>query len=208
MKKFFGIGTTPLLIGIVIMFLHFTLHSVRVLGMNTSIFYMDEQITLAAYFTFTISFLVGAIALLNYRGKYSIWNISYIAFFFMLSMDEYFELHEKAREYIDLYLNLGELGESLLRTSWIFALIIPIIFILVGLMLNAYKEKDLSIKRLKFAGITCFFLVLIFELLGGQNFEKLIYIFFTGVEEGLEMIGISLFFWSEFNKLDKKLSKK
>ena len=43
---------------LVIVGLHLVFHPVRVLGMNTSIFYMDEKQNLAAFFTTVTGFLV------------------------------------------------------------------------------------------------------------------------------------------------------
>jgi hypothetical protein len=78
---------------------------------------------------------------------------------------------------------------------------IPIGAILLSLLIHTINEKDRNIKILKGLGITSFVLVLFFELLGGQSYGQDIYIVFVGIEEGLEMIGVSLFFWAEYSKL-------
>lgn len=47
------------LTSLTIIVLHFLFHPVRVLGMNTSIFYMDEKYTLASFLMTVTAFLTG-----------------------------------------------------------------------------------------------------------------------------------------------------
>ena len=70
------------LAAVVITILHFLFHPVRVLGMNTSIFYMDEKVTLTAFFTTVVSFLTGFLLVANRHLPYQRW------------LDETFGQHE------------------------------------------------------------------------------------------------------------------
>jgi hypothetical protein len=62
-KQSYLIGSVFFLLAGLVIVLHFLFHPVRVLGMNTSIFYMDEKHTLAAFFVSTVAFLVGYLSL-------------------------------------------------------------------------------------------------------------------------------------------------
>jgi hypothetical protein len=53
---------------VLIVIAHLLWHGVRVLDMSTSIFYMDEKLTLAAYLTTVLSFFVGLTVLSNGIG--------------------------------------------------------------------------------------------------------------------------------------------
>jgi H+/Cl- antiporter ClcA len=59
------IASAFFLSALLIVLLHLTLHPVRVLGMSTSIFYMDEKYTLAAFMTSVTAFLAGFVFVVN-----------------------------------------------------------------------------------------------------------------------------------------------
>jgi hypothetical protein len=83
---------------LIVVALHFLFHPVRVLGMNTSIFYMDERLTLAAFYTTVVAFMVGFLTLININRlkgmKERLLYSAYGMFFIYLAFDEYFEIHE------------------------------------------------------------------------------------------------------------------
>ena len=56
------------IVAAIIVLLHFLFHPVRLFGMDTSIFYMDEKITLTAWFTTVVYFFAAAIAFLSPRN--------------------------------------------------------------------------------------------------------------------------------------------
>ena len=184
------------LTAMVIVVLHLLLHPVRVLGMDTSIFYMDEKYTLAAFFSTVTAFLTGYLFLENIKkgepnGR-KIVDLASGFFFIILSFDEYFEVHE----YINTLIKSGLEKEGMLKMlsnfSWIFPLSLVIIFIFFLLLLKMrFAEKPVRLPML--IGAFCFFGVLIFELLGSATYGKDIYVYYVALEEGLEMISESFF---------------
>jgi|GEM_PF-5291718 hypothetical protein len=187
---------------------HLLFHSVRVFGMDTSIFYMDEKYTLAAFFSTVTAFLVGYLALTNIGSKKPrikwLANISYGLFFIGLSFDEYFEIHEYANTLVKANVNNDGVIKSLVNLSWIFplSLIILIVFCLFFIKMKYVKT---SVKLPMFLGVLCYALVLIFELLGSATYGKNIYLFFVAIEEGVEMIGTTFFLFATLLET-KKLS--
>src|SRR5690606_28744914 len=97
-SKEFNIFLAFFVTAIFIVILHLLFHPVRVLGMDTSIFYMDEKYTLAAFFSTVTAFLVGFLNLTkveNVKNKTKRFvNTIYGLFFLTLAFDEYFEVHE------------------------------------------------------------------------------------------------------------------
>jgi RsiW-degrading membrane proteinase PrsW (M82 family) len=197
-------------LALIITVLHFLYHPVRVLGMNTSIFYMDEKITLAAYFTTVVSFLTGFLFMISslnipkVGGKeikikdrlYTLLGI----FFIVLSIDEYFEIHEFVNQMIKDTFS-GNIIGNIANFSWVFPLIGIIIAIFILFALIFIKEKDKNIKIPLFLGIVCFLFVLILEPIGGSTFGNDIYVLFVGLEEGLEMLGGTFFLLSSLRRL-------
>lgn len=184
--------TIPFIIGLA----HFLFHPVRVLGMNTSIFYLDERITLGAFWLSGLALLTALFSFLligELKGKKEklMW-LGYGLFFLALSLDEYFEIHEVSRGYVaELVESVSGFGE-LWNLSWIFALIIPIIAVISLLIYTIYRV-DTQYKSSMIVGLGCFITVLALELIGGNSYGLPIYVAFVGLEETLEMLGVSFF---------------
>lgn len=67
-RREFTVFLVFLFVALTITMLHLLFHPIRVLGMDTSIFYMDEKYTLAAFFSTVTAFLVGYMSLTSIRG--------------------------------------------------------------------------------------------------------------------------------------------
>lgn len=180
-----------------IVLLHFLFHPVRILGMDTSLFYMDEKYTLASFFSVTTAFLIGFLSLCRvcpYKRtlKEKSIEIGYGMFFLILSFDEYFEVHEYITTLIKGYFHQGELIGLLAQASWIFPLslvIIAIFFILIIKISTAGRDVRIPMVL----GCVSFVTVLVCELLGSVTYGESIYLVFVAIEEGMEMLGISFF---------------
>lgn len=187
--------TAFLSVAFIIIFLHLAFHPVRVLGMNTSIFYMDERYTLASYFVTVVAFLTGYTALHEIRmnNGTNLRNFGYGLFFILLSLDEFFEIHEYANDVVKGMLSVDHPVGALARQSWIFPLsfVIGGIFILFIAKLLAMKPDA---KKPFIIGMICFVLVLVFELIGGAIYGDPSYVYAVAIEEGMEMIGMSFFY--------------
>lgn len=185
-----------LLIDFLIVILHLLFHPLRVLGMNTSIFYMDEKYTLAAFWTTTSAFLVGFLNLKQIyflkTTKEKVVDLGYSIFFLLLSLDEYFEIHEYLNDVLKNHLQKNSLLGLLANFSWIFPLSI-IIFLILLLLFWKIKTSQKKFKIPLFLGCLSFLLVLFFEFLGSATYGQNIYLYFVALEEGLEMIGLSFF---------------
>lgn len=181
---------------LLIVLLHLMFHPVRVLGMDISIFYMDEKYTLAAFFSTVTSFLVGFIGMTNAsKCKLTIGKLTTIAhglFFIILAVDEYFEIHEYTNTLIKERVTEEGLVQSLVNLSWIFPLLLIILVVLILFIVKINISKQ-GIKTPLILGTVCFAVVLIFELLGSATYGQDIYVYLIAVEEGLEMIGVSFF---------------
>lgn len=179
-----------------IVVLHLLYHPVRVLGMDTSIFYMDEKYTLAAFFSTVTAFLIGYLAITNIgKGKMNskrIINLSYGLFFIGLALDEYFEIHEHANTLVKAAITQDGVTKTLANLSWIFPLSAIIVFVFI-LFIYKIKHSVSSVRLPLVLGVLCFFVVLIFELLGSASYGKDIYVKYVAIEEGMEMIGTSFF---------------
>lgn len=185
-----------LVCALVIVILHFLFHPVRVLDMDTSIFYMDEKYTLAAFFTTVTAFLTGFISLTNIRKseeriKKAV-DIACGVFFLGLAFDEYFEIHEYTNTLIKLSLTDGGILKTLSNFSWIFPLLVIVIFVFLLFFIKIQKS-DKNVRKPLIIGVFCFFWVVIFELLGSATYGRHIYLYFVAIEEGLEMVGVSFF---------------
>lgn len=194
-----------------IVILHLLFHPIRVFGMDTSIFYMDEKYTLAAFFTTITAFLVGYLSLTNIlfhkTGKVNkITDFGYGLFFLILSFDEYFEIHEYFNGMIKSGLKEKEILTTLANFSWIFPLsiIITAIFILI---LIKIKKAGREAKKPLFIGCLSFFIVLLSELCGSATYGKNIYLYFVAIEEGMEMIGVSFFLFATLIETENKYVK-
>jgi hypothetical protein len=164
--------------------------------MDTSIFYMDEKCTLAAFFITVTAFLVGclslsrALSLKKLRQK--IIDTGYGLFFIILALDEYFEIHEYTNTVIKTSFKEEGILKTLANFSWIFplSLIITAVFILLLIKIKTVRKK---IRMPLILGSLSFLTVLIFELLGSTTYGQNIFLYFVAIEEGLEMIGASFF---------------
>ncbi|MBN1915786.1 hypothetical protein JW796_02205 [Candidatus Dojkabacteria bacterium] len=157
---------------------------------------MDEKYTLASYFTSITAFITGYTALsamiLQKQKKIKIQNIVFGLFFLILSLDEYFEIHEYANSLAKSALKGTGMFSSLANLSWLFPLSIIILAVFAFLITKIVKAGGLARKAM-IAGSVCFFVVLVFELFGSLTYGQNIYLYFVAVEEGLEMIGVSFF---------------
>lgn len=165
--------------------------------MDTSIFYMDEKYTLASFFTTVSAFLVGFLYLSNFYNKTTLrekfLNIGAGVFFIILALDEFFEIHEYINTLIKERLSgFGLLGQ-LSNLSWIFPLMLIILAFMILFFLKVIFEKNIRVRRSLAMGIICFFLVIVFELIGSLIYGQDNFIYSVAVEEGMEMIGICFF---------------
>jgi len=181
---------------IITVILHLLFHPVRVLNMSTSIFYMDEKHAIAAFFVTVTAFLTGYLSLTNINPSSKkiskLSEIGFGLFFIILSIDEYFEIHEYVNDIVKKNLGSGNLIKTLSDQSWIFPLIFIIIIVFVMLFLKI-KNSTKDVKKILLIGSFCFFLVLVFELFGSATYGQDIYVYFIAIEEGLEMVGVSFF---------------
>lgn len=179
-----------LIVAAFIVLLHFFFHPLRVLGMDTSIFYMDEKVTISAWFTTVVYFSAAALAFTSAR------NLSRLGmgiFFLLLSLDEYFEIHEYVSTLLKTLVAKGTLTGNLFHYSWIFPFAVLIAAILFSFYWAAKREKNKKLKKLLFTGLGCYGLVLILELTGGATYGLPIYVTMVGIEEGLEMVSATIF---------------
>lgn len=181
-------------ISLLIIILHLLFHPIRVLGMDTSIFYMDEKYTLASFFTVVLAFMTG-VNYLKVKKYFKKINLNFIlgTFFIALSLDEFFEIHEYANTLVKQALvGEGILGQ-LSNLSWLFPLSGVILLVLVMFIVRIVKEENLKTKKLMVYGTTSYFFVLVFELVGSLTYGHDFYVYSVAVEEGLEMIGTAFF---------------
>lgn len=196
-KKEINIFFICMLFAFCIVVFHLLFHSVRLLGMDTSIFYMDEKYTLASFFTTVIAFLVGYISLSCVYPNIKIMRekiieFGYGVFFLLLAFDEYFEVHEYINTLIKGYLHQGELMGLLANISWIFPLSVIVLCVFVLLFIKIFYSP-MQIKIPMIVGCCCVITVLIFELLGSITYGQHIYVYFVAAEEGMEMMGVTWF---------------
>jgi hypothetical protein len=169
--------------------------------MSTSIFYLDEELTLASILTVSFAFYGGILALEYFLKSKKLLDFLWILIFWGLAFDEYFSIHE----YLNDLFKKNMIGNDFLRElasiSWVFTL--GIIFILIALFIirGVIKEKDMRIKLLLLLGVISYLTVIGVEVIGGQTYGRDIYLLFVGIEEGLEMIGTVFFIEAFRNKL-------
>lgn len=190
---------------LVIVGLHLVFHPVRVLGMNTSIFYMDEKQTLAAFFTTVTAFLVGCLAIrssLRYEGKKKLAGLVYGVFFFVLAADEYFEIHEYANTMIKEGVGEDGLIKNLTDQSWIYSLSVLVVLVFLMLVVKI-RLSSIEVRNVLMLGLVCFLGVLTFEFLGSATYGLDVYVYLVALEEGLEMVGVSLFLLGSLLELKK-----
>lgn len=191
---------------VLIVILHFLFHPVRVLGMDTSIFYMDEKYALAAFYGTIISFLVGYEVLkkINLKKGFLKWlDIAFGSFFIYLSFDEYFEIHEYINGLFKNSLIDNDLITSLANQSWIYSLSVLILLVFAMFFLKLKHSPAKSVKYIVL-GIISFILVIIFEIIGSYTYGHHSYLYFVATEEGMEMIGLTMFLLSVLAENDEK----
>ena len=187
-----------------IVLLHFLFHPVRVLGMSTSIFYLDEKVTLSAFFSIVTAFLTGFWCLMFIdklkNQKEKLFWLALGVFFLILSIDEYLEIHEYINTLVKLSFEKGNLIGQLAHFSWIFPLFLVIISFFAIFLWGIVNEKNSQIKSALATGTFFFVIVLVFEVLGAMNFGKHIYLYLVALEEGAEMFGTTFFLLAALNK--------
>lgn len=201
MKSLWGIPLNKISLAafttsLLIIFAHFTLHPVKLFGMYTSLFYMDESFTLAALFTSVAAVVVGVLFVAygahQKQLKPMLVNIAVGLFFIFFSLDEYFSIHEYIKEKVVEVFDV-ELVAGYVSFSWILPLLVFIVAAIALLVLLITGEKNRASKKAYVLGLISFMAVLVLEVLGANSYGLLIYIAFVGLEEGLEMIGICFF---------------
>lgn len=172
--------------------------------MNTSIFYLDEEVTIGAFAMFVFSFYTGILALELFfksnlrKCKYLIWtNI-----FWLLALDEYFSIHEYLNHLLKLSFGLSSEVSKLASRSWVLTVGVLFLIPINYIFYQIFKEKNKNIKYLLLLGIFSYIFVLIIEYIGGGFYGQKIYITFVGMEEGMELIG-TLFFMEAFKQKTK-----
>ncbi len=190
---------TLAVIALVVVVSHFLLHPVRLFGMSTSLFYLDEEFTLGAMLMFCLAFYSGILALELFfstkKFKYLLW----LAVFWMLALDEYFSIHEYLNDTLKRFLDPEHGIAQLASTSWVLTL--GFIFLIPAgyIFYQALSEKEKNVRNLLFLGFGTYVTILFIELVGAQTYGRDIYLFFVGVEEGMEMLG-TIFFIEAFRQ--------
>jgi len=199
--KFSTVSRVFFLASFLTVLFHFLLHPLKVLNMSTSMFYMDEELTLASIFTVSFAFYCGVLALEYFLINRKYVNTLWILIFWGLAFDEYFSIHEYLNDLIKRNFSGNNILNELASFSWVFTL--GIIFLLISLFIlrEVFRENDKKIKLLLLLGIISYVIVIGVEVIGGQTYGSTIYILFVGIEEGLEMIGTVFFIEAFRNKL-------
>lgn len=186
-----------ILVVFLIVLSHFLLHPVRILAMPTSIFYLDEQVTLAVFFTLFLCSVTFMYALQNLKylnTQYEKFLQILFAFIFAgFAVDEYFEVHEYLNGYLKYELEDDSVLEELAEISWVLPLSVVLLFIIGALMMVVYRESVSKVRRSYIFGILCLIAVVVLEFSGANSFGQDIYVTYVGLEEGLEMLAISSF---------------
>ncbi|HRN86289.1 MAG TPA: hypothetical protein PK863_03110 [Candidatus Dojkabacteria bacterium] len=199
--KFSTVSRVFFLASFLTVLFHFLLHPLKVLNMSTSMFYMDEELTLASILTVSFAFYCGILALEYFLKSKKLHDFLWILIFWGLAIDEYFSIHEYLNDLFKKNFSGNNLLNELASLSWVFTL--GIIFLLISLFIirEVIKERDKSVKLLQLLGIITYITVIGVEVIGGQTYGSTIYVLFVGIEEGLEMIGTVFFIEAFRNKL-------
>lgn len=188
----------------IIVLLHFLFHPVRIWGWKTSVFYLDERYTFGAYYTMGVYFLtsfMAFLAVLCAKIKREKLVLSALSFFFLiLSMDEYFEVHEHMREVVQTGLAPESFMGKLTALSWVFPFFVGIALVFALISYYMWTEKNKRIKNLLTIGMILYILVLVLELTGGSFYGDYSYVWFVGFEEGFEMISAAVFLYAMMEK--------
>ncbi len=211
--KLHKITLVLLVLAITTLALHFLFHDVRILGIEYSIFYLDEDKTIAALLTSSIAIFSSLLFIYylikkesinlnnlkqNFNNKKNLFKYliySFVAFFFLfLAFDEYFSIHEYLNQVVKDSITTDSVFNNIERISWIIPLSVLILIALLGLTLLIIIEKNSYIKNSYIFGIIAFILILVLEIIGGRLYGQSIYLVFVGIEEFLEIVGVTLFF--------------
>lgn len=175
----------------ILFLLHLTISHVRVFGWPTSIFYLDETVSLGAYFSQVVLFATFFMSIiLFFKDRFTQKSaIAFIGLFALgLSLDEYLEVHGYLRE---VAVDLIDADSSLyvaFQMSWVVPLSILILLVIAGFVFFAMKKEIHFVRSNISIVIVAMVLVVLLEFVGGQTFGSSIYVVFVGVEEFLEMV--------------------
>jgi hypothetical protein len=193
----------------VVILLHFLLQTWHPLGRTYSIFYLDEEVTVATMFTSTIA-IVTAVGFFEYAyslGKDNFRKIlNYLVgiFFLLLAADEYFSIHEYLNTVIRTEGTPVNALNSVAETSWVFSLGFLIAIVLLGLLYYIWKEDESRVQASYRLGLLFFIFVIIMEPIGGYFFGQWFYSLMVATEELSEMLGICFFMNGIYIKASRK----
>lgn len=207
-RKFSPISKLFFVIVFLIVLAHFSLHEKRLFGMDTSLFYLDEELTFGSLFMLCLTFYAGILTLRLFlqtkQYKYLIW----LGIFWFLAIDEYFSIHEYLNDLLKRTLEPDNGIALLASMSWVFTLgflfMIPAGYILY----QTLKEENKRVRILLFLGLFSYVSVLIIEVIGGQTYGEDVYLKFIGIEEGLELVGTIFFIEAFRHKLQRNKTPK
>lgn len=193
----------------VVILLHFLLQTWHPLGRTYSIFYLDEEITIATMFTSAIA-IVTAVGFFEYA--YSIKKgsarrlLNYLIglFFILLAADEYFSIHEYLNTVIRTEGTPVQALNAIAETSWVFSLGILIVLVLLGLLYYIWTESNAEAQSSYRLGLLFFIFVIIMEPIGGYFFGQWFYSLLVAAEELSEMLGICFFMNGIYIKASSK----
>lgn len=176
--------------------------------MDTSLFYLDEELTFGSLFMLCLTFYAGILTLRLFlqtkQYKYLIW----LGIFWFLAIDEYFSIHEYLNDLLKRTLEPDNGIALLASMSWVFTLgflfMIPAGYILY----QTLKEENKRVRILLFLGLFSYVSVLIIEVIGGQTYGEDVYLKFIGIEEGLELVGTIFFIEAFRHKLQRNKTPK
>lgn len=198
-----------LVVAIIILYLHLTLHEKRVLGMDTSLFYLDEKVTIGAYFTSMVAMFAGITFFVKTGIQESkilkLLTLGMGSVFVMFSLDEYFELHEHLNTIIKSIIDENSYLGQASRRSWVIPLGLIVIGVFALFIFIIIKEKSKYAKWGYIIGSLALATVLLIEYIEGPSYGKDIYLYYVAVEEFMEMIAMSVFLFAALNIGDKDL---
>lgn len=167
--------------------------------MSTSLFYLDEEFTLGAMLMFCLTFYSGILALELFFSTRKVKYLLWLAVFWTLGLDEYFSIHEYLNDVLKRFLDPENGIAQLASTSWVLTLGVLFLIPAGYIFYQALSEKERNVRNLLLLGFCSYIAVLLIELVGAQTYGRDIYLFFIGIEEGLEMIG-TIFFIEAFRQ--------
>lgn len=215
MKNYKKILITLIALDLLLVFLHIFF------GDKFYILNLDNERTIPSYysglklvFISALSFLIFLILKNNTKNKIDYYLYLLISIFFVaLSFDKISELHENLAYY---FLEKNNNFNIFQQSSFMWLIYLSPLIIMVFFLFFYFLSRQLKNKSFKFflAGIIFFFLVILFEFVGGMIIysNKGFYNIMIILEEASEKIGASLFFIAfliniknEFGKYYKKI---